>query len=191
MISGSLPVMALDPFKHGRHLLRSLRLRTAMLVAGLLSLSLKAAAIIPTAVPSAATESTRGVGGAGILQALLGLAFVIGLIFFCGWAAKRFGLRQPGSGTLLKLISSVSLGQREKVVVIEVGATWLVLGVTPTQVNLLHSMDAEPTELDDEIDEAGKSGAPTSNKSGMKLSEAFAQKLMETLNRQRPPGKGK
>ena len=187
MIAGALPVMARGPLASR---CAGLQLRSAVVLAGLLSLSLKAAAIIPTAVPSAATESARGIGGAGILQALLGLAFVVGLIFFCGWAAKRFGLRQPGSGTLLKLISSVSLGQREKVVVIEVGATWLVLGVTPTQVNLLHSMDAELPALDDEVDANGElKTAPT--KTGMKLSEAFAQKLMETLNRQRPPGKGK
>jgi flagellar protein FliO/FliZ len=168
-----------------------LPLRAAMLTAWLLSLSLKVAAIIPTAVPSAATEpAARGIGGGGIIQALLGLAFVIGLIFFCGWAAKRFGLRQSGSSAMLKLVSSVSLGQREKVVVVEVGETWLVLGVTPTQVNLLHRMDAQADEpaLDGEPDEAARTPAP---KTGMKLSDAFAQKLMETLNRQRPSGKGK
>jgi flagellar protein FliO/FliZ len=84
----------------------------------------------------------NGFGMGSLLQALLGLAVVVGLILACGWAARRFGLQQVGGGRWLKVISSVAVGQRERVVVVEVDGTWLVLGVASGQVRPLHHMPA-------------------------------------------------
>lgn len=83
-----------------------------------------------------------GVGMGGLLQALFGLAVVVGLILACGWAARRFGMQQVGGGRLLKVISSVAVGQRERVVVVEVEGTWLVLGVASGSVRSLHQLPA-------------------------------------------------
>ena len=85
-------------------------------------------------------------GAAGMLQAALGLALVVGLIVLCGWAARRFGWQQVGGARLLKVVSSVSVGQRERVVVVELEGTWLVLGVAAGQVRALHTLPAGPRE---------------------------------------------
>jgi len=96
---------------------------------------------LPTVPARAAVEAAPAVGTSGLAQAALGMALVLGLIFACAWVARRFGLqRLGGGGNLVKVVSSASVGQRERVVVVEVGATWLVLGVTPTQVNALHTL---------------------------------------------------
>ena len=55
------------------------------------------------------------------------------------------GRRRLGGSGLLKIVSSAPVGTRERVVVVEVADTWLVLGVTPSQVNTLHTLPAQPT----------------------------------------------
>jgi flagellar protein FliO/FliZ len=70
------------------------------------------------------------------------LLVVIALVFGCAWLARRFGL-QPGSrGGLVKTVGGASLGGKERVAVVEIGDTWLVLGAAPGNVRLLHTMPA-------------------------------------------------
>ena len=145
----------------------------ALLLAGA---CLSAAAVLPT-VPTAAAEPVRSsFGAAGLLQAGLGLAFVVAMIFGCAWVARRFGLQQTGSGRLLKVVSSAMVGQRERVVVVEIGGQWLVLGVAAGQVRALHSMAAQ------NVPDAGAAPAPTLQRfSGP--GSAFSNKLLESLNK--------
>ena len=74
-----------------------------------------------------------------IMQFAFGLSVVLGLIVAAGWFAKRFQIGPAASG-LVKVISGVAVGQRERVVVVEVGDTWMVLGVAPGRVSALHTM---------------------------------------------------
>ena len=119
------------------------RLRLVRLALSTLTgISFAAAAALPT-VPAAAPEAARSYGAAGLLQAGLGLALVLALILLCGWAVRRFGLQPSGGNRLLKVVSSVMVGQRERVVVVEIGDAWLVMGVAAGQVNALHTMAAQ------------------------------------------------
>lgn len=138
----------------------------------LASTCLSAAATLPT-VPTAAAEPVRAFGAAGLLQAGLGLAFVVAMIFGCAWLARRFGLQAGGSSRLLKVVASAMVGQRERVVVVEVGGQWLVLGVAAGQVRALHNMPAQT------IPEAD--AAPTLP--GFAGAGAFSNKLLESLNK--------
>lgn len=83
-----------------------------------------------------------GFGLSGLLQALFGLSVVVGLILACGWAARRFGMQQIGGGRVIKVVSSVAVGQRERVVVVEIEGRWLVLGVASGSVQPLHQLPA-------------------------------------------------
>jgi flagellar protein FliO/FliZ len=87
-----------------------------------------------TAVPS------LGVGA--VLQTIVGLAVVIGLVFGFAWLARRFGLQPGARGGIVKTIGGTSLGGKERVAVVEIGDTWLVLGAAPGNVRLLHTMPA-------------------------------------------------
>ncbi|WP_201319705.1 flagellar biosynthetic protein FliO, partial [Burkholderia sp. E168m30] len=42
----------------------------------------------------------------------------------------------------LKVVSSVGLGAKESATIVEIGDTWLVLGVAPGNVRLLHTLPA-------------------------------------------------
>jgi len=116
--------------------------RTAGLLFALVATA--AHANLPT-VPSAPSPvpAAAGVGAGGLLQAVFGMACVLGLILLCAWMARRFGLQRFGGGNVVKVVSSTSVGQRERVVVVEVADQWLVLGVTPHNVSTLHSLPAQ------------------------------------------------
>lgn len=144
----------------------------------LASLSFSASAVLST-VPAAAAEPVRSFGAGGLLQAVVGLALVVALIFLCGWAVRRFGLQPAGSGRLLKVVSSVMVGQRERVVVVEIGDSWLVLGVAAGQVRPLHTLPAKNL-TQAQADPAMNESAGAS---------AFSRKLRESINHLSRSGK--
>lgn len=94
------------------------------------------------ALPTVASAPPPPAGG-GMLQALAGLLVVVGLIFLLAWAARRIGLQRLTGSGVVKVVSSTAVGTRERVVVVEVAGNWLVLGVTASQVNTLHTLPAQ------------------------------------------------
>jgi len=141
------------------------------LVAAAMALAaLPVQAMLPT-VPSHAAEAAPAVGASGLMQAGMGMVVVLGAIFLCAWLARRFGLQRFSGGHVVKVVSSSSVGQRERVVVVEVGATWLVLGVTPSQINTLHTLPAQ----------AAPHVPAAVEPLALKPIDLFAQKLRESL----------
>jgi flagellar protein FliO/FliZ len=88
-----------------------------------------AAADAPTAAPAGSTT-----------QMLLGLLLVLAAVVAAGWLARRFVPRHPAAGTALRVVAGTAVGQRERVVVVEVGSTWIVVGVAPGNVRALHTL---------------------------------------------------
>jgi flagellar protein FliO/FliZ len=103
------------------------------------------------AADTAVTAAHSSYAPVGMLQVALGLVLVLGLILGAGWVMRRIN---PGarSGSLIKVISAASVGQRERVVLIEMSGSWLLLGVAPGQVNLLQSLPKPPNS----VEEAGQ-----------------------------------
>ena len=75
----------------------------------------------------------------GLLQTTLGLALVLALIFGATWAMRRLS-PSARQGTLIKVVASQTLGPRERVVMVEVGDQWLLLGVAPGAVRALQTL---------------------------------------------------
>lgn len=77
--------------------------------------------------------------GAGLLRATLGLALVLAVIFAIGWLMRRVAPARGGQGPL-RIVGAQALGARERVVLVEVGEQWLVLGVAPGNVRGLATL---------------------------------------------------
>ena len=75
-----------------------------------------------------------------MLQVMLGLGLVLAVIAGAAWLLRRFGGMARGAASVVKVIGGSAVGQRERVVLVEVGDTWLVVGVAPGHVTALHSM---------------------------------------------------
>ncbi|ALX10387.1 flagellar biosynthesis protein FliO [Burkholderia cepacia JBK9] len=98
------------------------------------------AGAIASSVMVGSAAPSLGIGA--VLQTLVGLAVVIGLVFACAWLARRFGFQPARRGGPLKVVSSVAVGTKESATIVEIGDTWLVLGVAPGNVRLLHTLPA-------------------------------------------------
>lgn len=118
-----------------------LRLRLAWLALSLVPLAASAAEAqggAPASVPSV-------VSFGGMFQMLLALLVVLGAIVGAAWLLKRFGPTQLGPGGAMKVLGGVAVGPRERLVLVEVGETWLIVGVAQGQVMAVHSM-ARPAD---------------------------------------------
>jgi flagellar protein FliO/FliZ len=73
------------------------------------------------------------------------LLLVLGAIGLFAWFMRRLAPGQASAGGMLKVVGGVMVGPRERLVVVEVKDTWLLLGVAAGQVTLVHSM---PRPLD-------------------------------------------
>lgn len=72
---------------------------------------------------------------------ILSLLIVLAVVVFSAYILKKFQITAQGGQQALKVVSSVHLGSKERVVVVQVGDKQLVLGVTANQVNLLDTLD--------------------------------------------------
>ena len=100
---------------------------------------------------TAAEEGARGaarLGGASspqVLEAIAGLALVLAVIFVLAWAIRRFAHLPGGGKGLIRVLGGVTLGSRERAVVVAVGGTRLLLGVAPGQIRTLHVLPPDDT----------------------------------------------
>ena len=74
-----------------------------------------------------------------MLTVLLSLVLILGGFVAVAWLARRY---LPGMGAqgAVKVVGTTAVGARERVVVIEVDGTWLLLGVGGGNVRLLHTL---------------------------------------------------
>jgi flagellar protein FliO/FliZ len=86
-----------------------------------------------------------------LLKMLVALAIVLLVLVGFLKLLKRFQAPSLQAKSGLKLVSTYSLGQREKLMVMQVGDEHLLLGVTPTNITNLHVLPA-PLELENESD---------------------------------------
>lgn len=90
---------------------------------------------------TSATAALPSATGGGLFTMLLGLIAVLALMAGIAWFFKRSGLTPGASGNAMtKVIGGISVGTRERVMVIEVADQWIVVGVAPGRVNTLATM---------------------------------------------------
>lgn len=71
---------------------------------------------------------------------ILSLLMVLGVIIISAMVLKRFNLTQQNSSQI-NVIASLSLGAKERIVVVQIGDEQLVLGVSPQQITLLKNLE--------------------------------------------------
>lgn len=107
------------------------------------------AAAEPAAEPAvaSATPVQTVVGAGDLLQVVISLMFVVALIVLTAWFVRRFSGATLSRNGALRLLAGISVGQRERVVLVQAGEVQLLLGVAAGQVRTLHVFD-KPVLLD-------------------------------------------
>ena len=104
-----------------------------------------------------------------LIQTTLGLLVVLLVIGAAAWAFKRFGNIQVGAQGRMKVIGGISLGTRERAVLLQVGEQQLVVGVSPGRVQTLYVLET-PVPVEEE--------ATGANSFSSRLQSAILQRKM-------------
>ena len=104
-------------------------------------------------------------------QIVISLVLVLLIIFVSAWMLRRFG-RFPGvADGQLKVLGALSVGQRERILLLQVGDEQILVGVTSSRISTLHHLNS-PVEI------------PENAKS---LSGSFAEKLTAAMQKTSSP----
>ena len=142
-----------------------------LVVTGFIATASNAAGEAAEKAPSGSVLAENNVTS-HLLQTTLGLLAVLAVIIAIGWAVKRFGNLRGGVQGQMKIVGGLSLGTRERVVLLQVGDQQLVLGVAPGQIRTLHVLDQPLSE------DADNPGAPAADEAA---APSFAMRLQSVL----------
>ena len=99
---------------------------------------------------TATLESKSHIEASDYLQMILGLMLIVAFIFAISWLIKRVGGLNPNSSNDLKVVAGLSVGQREKIIVVQVVNEQLLVGVTQSNIQLLSKLDT-PLEVTNSV----------------------------------------
>ncbi len=139
--------------------------------------SLAAAVVLAIAAPTRAADTASEAPAApsfepmadGLLGVMLNLGLVIAAIVAFAWIIRRVQGATGNVSGAMRVAGALSVGPKERVLLIDVGERQLVVGVTPGSMRTLHVLD-EPL----------KQAAP-----GQDASSGFAERLARVLKGQR------
>lgn len=80
-----------------------------------------------------------------LLKLTGGLILIVALIFLLAWLVKKFNLNQQSHSGLIKIIAGLSIGTRDRIVLLQVGEEQILVGLTPGRIEKLHTL-AQPLE---------------------------------------------
>jgi flagellar protein FliO/FliZ len=123
--------------------------------------------------PQVALPASSGSGAAGLLQTIFALLLVLGLLIGLAWLLKRYGPKPGGGLANLRVVGALNIGGRERIMVVEVGDQWIVVGAAPGRVNALHTMPRQDVDL----------GAGTGAAQGGIPATRFADWLKNTMDK--------
>lgn len=100
----------------------------------------------PAALAHAAVPvSGAGVDTSALLHLTLALAVVLAAIIGLAWLLRRVARFNRSADGQLRILGGLPVGNRERIVLVQVGKTQLLIGVAPGRVQTLHVLD-EPIE---------------------------------------------
>ena len=118
-------------------------LRVASALIPLLALAAPLALAADGAPLLAAGGAPAGDMAGASLRMIAGLTGVLTLVIGAGWLLRRLRDTTPGRSGLIEISSGISLGAREKVVLLRVGDEQVLVGVTPAGMRTLHVLKAD------------------------------------------------
>jgi flagellar protein FliO/FliZ len=122
--------------------------RKIIILIALLVMPIMAAAADVTTINHHSLGSDNPISLSSVMQILASFAAVIAFIFFMAWLVRKTGRFGISNNKSIRVISSMSLGMREKIVLISVEDVNIVVGVAPGQIRTLHVLGKGPHKSD-------------------------------------------
>ena len=131
--------------------------------------------------PGAPMTMAPTASSGSLLQTIFALMFVLALLIALAWAMKRYGPKALGGNSKMRVISSLNLGGRERIVLIEVADQWIVVGASPGRINALATLPRQEGEPADLVERAERPG----RRQFFRMAEADHRKTQWEISRRR------
>jgi flagellar protein FliO/FliZ len=113
-------------------------------------------------------QIARTVASGDIAVWSIGLLIVLSVFFLCVWGVRKLSGLTVSGAEKMRVVGGLSLGMREKIILLQVGKKQLVLGITPGRIETLHVLEGDDCLLKEEtVSTAAETG--------------FAQKLLQAI----------
>jgi len=123
------------------------------------------AVLLPT-LAAAEPAATPDLGNS-LVSMFFGLVVVVALLFASLWLLRRLSAPRGAAAGMLRIVAAAAVGSRERIVIVDIGKSCLVLGVAPGSITALAELPRDSLPID----------PPTSNPAG------FAARLKQALDR--------
>ena len=123
------------------------------------------AVLLPT-LATAESASTPDLGSS-LVSMFFGLAVVVALLFASLWLLRRLSAPRGAAAGMLRIVAAAAVGSRERIVIVDIGKSCLVLGVAPGSITALAELPRDSLPID----------PPIVNQAG------FAARLKQALDR--------
>jgi len=133
--------------------------------------------LAPNLASSAEVAAVSPTGG--VLKMVIGLAVVLAVMALITWFLKRM---VPGVGnkqSVIRIVGGVSVGSRERVMVLEVGGRWIVVGVAAGQVSSLANLESGANNLTESL----PVGENTTDVGNASFSSTLAARLLKSTGK--------
>ncbi len=97
-------------------------------------------------------EAVKTVTSEHMINWFIALIIVLLIFFICIWVLRKSGALALNSKKNMRVIAGLSLGMREKLLLVQVGEKQLVLGVTPGRINKLLTLEGNEQIYRDQSD---------------------------------------
>jgi len=97
------------------------------------------AADVQTKLP--AVVNTPVVTASSILQTIIGLVVVLMVIALGAYLLRRFGNISSMNNGVIKIVASLSIGPRDRIVLVQAGNQQLLVGISPGRMQTLCELD--------------------------------------------------
>lgn len=132
-------------------------------------------------IKSSKAEPISVAPSGSLIQVTLGLLAVLAAIVIGAWLVRRLGHYPATPASDLKVLGGLSMGPRERVVLIQVGKEQVLIGVAPGRVQKIHVLDEPVEQIRNEV--ASSSGFAGRFKEA--LAQQFGGKRHGTGSRER------
>lgn len=119
---------------------------------------------------TAATAASMDIKGArsvegplttgSLIQVTAGLLVVVLTIFALAWFLRRYGRFSSSANGALKVVGGLSVGPRERVVLLQIKDRQLLVGVAPGRVQMLHELEEPVAPAEATLQGGGGPGRP-------------------------------
>jgi flagellar protein FliO/FliZ len=132
------------------------------------------APVLRPSVQPPAPAVGSGPSAGNLLQTIFALCAVLALMAGLAWFLKRYGPKHSANSAHLRIVGALNLGGRERIMVVEVGDQWIVVGASPGRVNALATL---PRQKDAHTPAVLDSYAPSAS--------SFSEWLKQTIEKRK------